>query len=288
MGGRLQPRLILVMRRVAAIVSVLVASLTAGCGGGGGDGTAGSGLPIAGGGGTLAYAMATLPATLDPLSATDRPALTVARQVYEPLIEELSGPYARPGTQPGLALTVKSSPDRTTWVLTLRPGIRFQDGAPFNAAAVLANARRWNSDPRGRQLLPHLFAVDAPRPDEVRFLLDEPVPDLAQHLASPRLGIVSPQALEPQSGQGSSFRIETAGSGTGPFQPGAGSGGRLELSRYAGWWGSPLGLGPALDGVAFVRAPNPSARLRLLQQGAVQVADPLGARALRVARRTRS
>jgi peptide/nickel transport system substrate-binding protein len=267
--------------RLVALAFAVALVAVAGCGGGGDGGGASSLLPSAGGGGTLAYAIPSPPATLDPLAAKDRPALTVTRQVYEPLIERLTGPYGDSATQPGLAMTAKASPDRTVWTLTLRSGVRFQDGAPFNSAAVLANSRRWESDPRGRRLLPHLFAVDAPRPDEVRFLLDAPVADLPSRLSSPRLGIVSPQALEPRSGQGADFRAETVGSGTGPFEAGPAAAERLELSRYAGWWGSPLGLGPALDGVSFVLAPDPAQRLQLLQSGSVQVADPLDGAALR-------
>ncbi|MGC1801606.1 MAG: ABC transporter substrate-binding protein, partial [Solirubrobacterales bacterium] len=130
---------------------------------------------------------------------------------------------------------------------------------------------------------PDLFAVDAPRPDEVRFLLDQPVPDLVSRLSSPRLGIVSPLALDPQSGRGARFLPDATGSGSGPFQPGPRGPGRLSLTRFAGWWGSPLGLGPSLDGVSFVLAPQPNQRLRLLKDGAVQVADPLGAVGLRAA-----
>src|SRR5262249_54047063 len=168
---------------------------------------------------------------------------------------------------------------------TLRTGVRFQDGTPFNSAAVLANARRWSSDPAGRLLLPHLFAVDAPRPDEVRFLLDRPISDLAARLGSPQLGIVSPRALEPQTGKGATFRPETAGSGTGAFQVGPSSAGRLELSRFAGWWGGAAGLGPALGGATFLGVPQAAQRLSLLKQGAVQVADRLGPSELRAAER---
>jgi peptide/nickel transport system substrate-binding protein len=267
-----------------SIAISLLAILAAGCGGGG-DGSTGAGaaLPPTGGGGTLNYSLPDLPSTLDPLAATDREAQTVTRQIYEPLVETLTPPYGQGQAQRGLALTARPSPNRTTWSVTLRPGVRFQDGTPFNAAAVLANARRWSSDPAGRRLLPHLFAVDAPRPDEVRFLLDKPISDLAARLGSPQLGIVSPRALEPQTGKGASFRPETSGSGTGAFEPGPSSSGRLELSRYAGWWGSAAGLGPALDGVTFLGEPGAAQRLSLLQQGAVQVADQLGPSELRAA-----
>jgi len=111
------------------------------------------GLPPSGGGGTLAYAMPSLPSSLDPLTAETRAAQTVTRQVYEPLIERLSGPYVQAAPQAGLALQARPSRDRTTWTVTLRPGVRFQDGTPFNAAAVLANSRRWQTDATGRSLL---------------------------------------------------------------------------------------------------------------------------------------
>jgi peptide/nickel transport system substrate-binding protein len=269
------------MRRRAATLALLALLAVAGCGGSADSARVSTGLPPAGGGGTLGYALPELPSTLDPLAAQTRAQQTVVRQVYEPLIERLSGPYAQAAPQAGLALEARPSRDRTTWTVTLRPNVRFQDGTPFNAAAVLANSRRWQSEPAGRSLLPHLFAVDAPRPDEVRFLLDRPVPDLVDRLSSPRLAIVSPRALDPQSGQGARFLTDAAGSGTGPFQVGPSGPGRQMLSRFAGWWGSSVGLGPSLDGVTFVLARQPKQRLRLLQDGVVQVSDPLGSAALR-------
>jgi peptide/nickel transport system substrate-binding protein len=267
----------------AALALAAALAGASGCGGGDRGSHLGSGLPPAGGGGTLVYALPSVATTLDPLAATGRAAMTVTRQVYEPLIERLNGPYGEAAPRAGLALTARPSRDRTTWTITLRSGIRFQDGTPFNAAAVLANSRRWQTDSAGQGLLPHLFAVDAPRPDEVRFLLDQPVPDLVRRLSSPRLAIVSPRALDPGSGQNASFLPDTPGSGTGAFEAGPSGPGRQMLSRFAGWWGSSMGLGPSLDGVTFILAPQPSQRLRLLQEGAVQVADPLSSHGLRVA-----
>jgi len=272
------------MRLRAATLAVLLLVALSGCGGGDDEGTQGrSQLPPAGGNGTLVYALPGLPKTLDPLAARGRLEQTVTRQIYEPLIARLTGPYGQTAAQSGLALAAHPSPNRTIWTFNLRLGVRFQDGTPFNAAAVLANSKRWQSDPRGRELLPHLFAVDAPRPDEVRFLLDQPVRDLPGRLASPRLGIVSPRALEPQSGQRARFLSDVRESGTGAFEHGASGAARVELSRFAGWWGSPLGLGPAIDGVTFVLAPLPDQRYRMLAEGVAQVADSLDAAGLRAA-----
>lgn len=261
--------------KLAALALLSVALLLAGCGGGDDGDGASTGLPPAGGGGTLVYAVPALPATLDPLAASDRTAQTIARQVYEPLVARLTGPYGATTVRPGLALSAEPSPDRSVWILTLRRDVRFQDGTPFNATAVLANSRRWTTLPKGRALLPGLFAVDAPRPDQVRFLLDGPDPDLPSRLASPRLGIVSPAGLEPQGGANSRLRT-TEESGTGPFELGAVSDTRIELSRSASWWGSSVGLGPALDGAAFLAEPDEDRRLALLDGGAIEVADPLG------------
>jgi peptide/nickel transport system substrate-binding protein len=251
----------------------------AGCGGDdGGDGASAS-LPSAGGGGALVYAVPALPALVDPLAARDRAAQTISRQVYEPLVARLRGPYGATTIRPGLALAAERSPDGSVWTLTLRRDVRFHDGTPFNATAVLANSRRWTTLPEGRRLLPGLFAVDAPRPDQVRFLLDAPDPKLAARLSSPQLAIVSPQGLEPQGG--ARARIRTTGAaGTGPYELESVSDTRLELSRDPAWWGSRDGLGPALDGVAFLAAPLPGRRLRMLESGSVQVADPLGPAAL--------
>ena len=271
-------------RRAAGLAALaLVAGLVSGCGDDDGSAPSEAGLPAAGGDGSLGYALPSLPATLDPLEARDRAAFTVTRQVHEPLVARVPAPYGAGRSEPGLAITVTPSGDRTTWRVVLRPDVRFQDKSPFNAAAVLANARRWARHPTGRRLLPRLFAVDAPRPDEVRFIFNRPTSDLASRLSDPRLGIVAPQALDPQSGERARYRDDAGGSGTGPFQAGPVGQDRVELSRYAGWWGTPIGLGPALDGVAFVLAPGSLERLALLREGSIQVADPLDAAELRVA-----
>src|SRR4029077_1069602 len=125
------------MRRLAAtLISLAALSALARCGGSGSGGARlSTSLPPAGGGGTLTYAVPALPSTLDPLAAQTRPELTVTRQVYEPLIERLTGPYDQAAPQAGLALEARPSRDRTTWTVTLRPNVRFQDGTPFNAAA---------------------------------------------------------------------------------------------------------------------------------------------------------
>jgi peptide/nickel transport system substrate-binding protein len=257
-----------------ALVLLTLAALGAGCGGGD-EQTPGAGGAVSGGG-TLAYAIPDHVRELDPLLAESPYEQLVTRQIHEPLVASLPAPFGDARRSRGLAISWRSTPDREVWSLQLRKGIRFQDGVPFNASAVLANAERWRTLPTGRALIPELVAADAPRPDLVRFVLSRPVPDFPARLASPRLGIVSPRSLRPHSGTGAELaRAER--SGTGPFELRAGApAGSLVLAANTGWWGTRVGLGPGLDQLQFEVEPNPARRVELLESGEVQVAAGLG------------
>jgi ABC-type transport system substrate-binding protein len=139
---------------------------------------------------------------------------------------------------------------------------------------VLANVRRWTSVPEGRRLLPTLFNADAPRPDLVRLLLVGPTPDLPRQLSSPRLGLVSPASLRPQSGEGARLSGARA-PGTGPFEIERFGDSPLNLGRNASWWGTPLGLGPALDAVEFDAVADEPARIAALRGGEAEVVSDL-------------
>lgn len=267
-----------------ALLALAVASLAAaGCADDGQSaferGTAGG----FGAGGVLTWALADRPAELDPLLATTRSEQLVTRQVHEPLVEDLAAPFGNGRRVPGLAASYGASAGFTIWRFVLRQGVRFQDGTPFNAGAVLANAERWRTTTAGRQLLPELFAADAPRPDLVRLFLDRPDPDFPERLADPRLGIVSPRALEPRSGTGAGMAREVR-SGTGPFELRERDAGGALVARNLAWWGTERGLGPALDQAEFRVSTSADGRLALLEAGDVQVAEALGPAEARKAR----
>ncbi len=262
---------------IGALASVNALS---GCGGDGSRASTPAGKPQApGGSGRLVYAVAALPADLDPLGARTLAAETVSRQIFEPLTASLDGPYGRRRNVPGETLKSTHSGDFRVWTMRLRPGVRFQDGRLLDASAVLANASRWRASPVGQALLPGFVAADGPRPDLVRFVFSEPITDLPSRLSDPRLGLVSPDALQPSIVGSSLVRAKQAGAG--PFELVARHGRALLLRRNRGWWGSRGGLGPALDSIQFRVAVSPAERLALLRGDSVRVASQIGEAAAR-------
>lgn len=272
-------------RRALVAVALAAACLALpACAGDDDQSAVGGGTADASGGGVLTWALADRPAEIDPLLAVSRSDQLVTRQVHEPLVEDLAAPFGGARRMPGLAASSGASAGFTIWSFALRQGVRFQDGTPFNAGAVLANAERWRTTAPGRELLPDLFAADAPRPDLVRFFLDRPDADFPDRLADPRLGIVSPRALDPRSGTGARMARD-ARSGTGPFELRERDAGGALVARNLTWWGTERGLGPALDQAEFRVSTSAAGRLALLEAGDVQVAEALGPAEAREARR---
>lgn len=213
------------------------------------------------------------PVGADPLSADDRPSQFALHQVFEPLIATVEPPYGRAGSRKGPALGLRPAAGGTVWVIRLRRGVHFADGDLLNGSAVALNARRWVAS--GTGLIPGLITADAPRTDRVRLILSDPLPDLADRLADPRLGIVSPRAIRVRANGTVRFAARAA-AGTGPFVIEERNDDGVSLVRNTGWWGSSYRLGPALRRIGFVVEPALAERLALLSAGQVEIADELG------------
>jgi peptide/nickel transport system substrate-binding protein len=87
---------------------------------------------------TLVFAGAADPTYLDPALVSDGESFRVTEQIFESLVR------LKPGTtlvRPALA-TKWTTKDAKNWNFTLRRGVKFQDGTPFNAAAVCFNYNR--------------------------------------------------------------------------------------------------------------------------------------------------
>jgi peptide/nickel transport system substrate-binding protein len=271
--------------RSASLIALTCACISLAASGCGEEDGTGAASPAGGEpqpGGTLRIATGDDVKTLDPLLAANRTEQLASRQVYEPLVSSQTGPFGQTRRRPGLARSLRPAAGGTIWIAKLRPGVRFGDGEPLDADAVIANAQRWMSTAPGPELASGLSAVDSPRPGQVRFLLDHPQPRFSRELADPRLGIVAPQALAGASASG--VRLDAEGSGTGPFELREREPGRTLLARRASWWGTRLGLGPGVDQIELLNIGAGPARTVQLRNGAIEVADDLSASSAKIVR----
>lgn len=111
------------------------ASNTEGTGGGGQTGTTAAGTPKPGG--KLVYGLESESAQgfFMPAATCAVSCLQISQSIYDPLTyADADGKI-----KPYLAESVTPSPDYKTWTIKARPGIKFHNGEPFNAAAIKQN-----------------------------------------------------------------------------------------------------------------------------------------------------
>ena len=91
---------------------------------------------------TLIYAKNGDAISLDCTDETDGESFEVCTQIFEGLLGFVNGTT---DVEPVLAQRYESNADATEWTFYLRKGVKFHDGTPFNAAAVVLNfERQWD------------------------------------------------------------------------------------------------------------------------------------------------
>ena len=84
---------------------------------------------------------------LDPARVTDDESVEVCEQIFEHLVR-----YRPQSTdiEPSLAVAWEVDPHGTVWTFHLRPGVRFHDGTPMDADAVVFSLERQRDPVPGR------------------------------------------------------------------------------------------------------------------------------------------
>src|SRR5262245_35568616 len=80
------------------------------------------------------------PVQLDPAVITDGISSRVTRQIYDGLVKYKG---ATTEVEPALAQSWDVSKDGKVWTFTLRRNVKFHDGTPLDAKAVVWNFERW-------------------------------------------------------------------------------------------------------------------------------------------------
>jgi peptide/nickel transport system substrate-binding protein len=211
---------------------------------------------------------------LDPARITDGESSEVCEHVYEHLVR-----YKRNSTEvePALATSWEVSDKGRAWTFHLRKGVRFHDGTPFDADAVVFSFDRqrdtqhpyhetdftyWDGTFRNIQRIEKIDDYT------IRILIDRPYAPFLANLAMFPVSIVSPQAVRRWGHEFARHPV-----GTGPFRfVGWVPGDRITLDANADYWdGGP----PKIDHLIYRVIPDERQRLVALQSGAVDVAYAL-------------
>jgi peptide/nickel transport system substrate-binding protein len=195
--------------------------------------------------------------------------------LYDCLLNWDAGQGATPPDPiPGLASSWTRSADNLTWTFTLRQGVKFHDGSPFNADAVIfALDRVLNKETEfysntqrsaGATFLGAIASYKKIDDFTVAITTKNPWAFLIYDLAS--IAIPSPAAIR----QWGNKAYPQHASGTGPFKMAQYVEGQvLELEPNKDYWGTKA----KLDKLVLYPKPEPAARLAALQAGQVDWAE---------------
>ena len=183
------------------------------------------------------------PKSLDPAAVTAVNDFRILVNLYEGLVRY------KPGTlevEPQLATGWEISEDGTEYTFTLREGVTFHDGTPFNAEAVKFNFDRMldESHPfHDTGPFPLAFFFSSVEKTEVvddmtvKFTLSAPYAPFLSNLAYPTGLMVSPAAVE---AGGADFGRSPVGTGPFTFAEWR-SNEAVVIEKNADYWGEPAG-----------------------------------------------
>jgi len=209
------------------------------------------------------------PLSLDPHRVTAVNDFRILVNLYEGLVRFSDGTLE---VEPALADSWEISEDGTTYTFTLRDGVTFHDGTPFDAEAVKFNFDRMldeNHPYHDTGPFPLSFFFSAIEETEViddrtvAFHLAEPYAPLLSNMAYPTGLIVSPTAVMEH---GADYGRNP--SGTGPFQFAVWEANRqVALERNEDYWGG----APELRGVVFRPITDANARVNEMLAGGIDL-----------------
>src|SRR5215467_10670013 len=235
-------------KRSLGILMAAALIVLAACGGGGGSSQGGAAGPPRHGG-SVTFGLRADFLSLDPLVLNNDSDQSVGNGIYDPLIARV-GDKGELG--PWLADSWEPSTDLKTWTLHLHPGVKFHDGTPFNADAVVFNIQR-RMDPRNKSLsLSDALLIDTVKAVDdrtVAITLKSPWVDFPQILVAPIGMMASPTAVKQE---GADYGGHPVGTGPFAFKEWV-TGDHITATRNKDYWKSGY---PYLDSVTWRPIPD--------------------------------
>jgi peptide/nickel transport system substrate-binding protein len=251
------------IRRAASIaVLAALAAVAAACSAGSVTTQTAGGGSSSGSGGTLKWEWE-LPTSWDPVTSSAGWDVHVLSLAYS-AITALDNKGNAIG---GLAESWKYSADGRSITFKLRPGLRFSDGTPLDAAAVQTNILRGRDDPKSliASQLAVVKSVDVTSPTSFTLELTQADYQIPQLLAGKTGMVVSPTAIK----KGDTW-LATHPVGDGPFTlTGYVPDSHADLTKNSGWYNAAK---IKLHGVSVQAITDPQQILSALKTGDVNVA----------------
>lgn len=238
-------------------------------------------------GGQLVVGQRSEPKTLNPVTASDVPSREVIRETTADLIHINRSSQ---NTEPALAKSWKMSPDGRIFTLTLRRGVRFSDGQPFNADDVVFSFQVYLDEkvhsPQRDLLVVGGKPLEVQKIDAytVRFTLAQPYAAAERIFDS--LAIMPRHLLEKPYREGKFDQAWTLASspaeivGLGPFRVKEYvQGQRIVLERNPYYWKADRNKNrlPYIDELVFLFVGNEDAQVLRFQAGDTGLLSRIGA-----------
>ncbi|WP_340084537.1 glutathione ABC transporter substrate-binding protein [Siminovitchia sp. FSL H7-0308] len=205
--------------------------------------------------------------SMDPHDTND----TLSGSIQSTMLEGLVGFDKDMNMIPVLAESYEASDDAKVFTFTLRKGVTFHDGTPFNAEAVKVNIDRVaNPDNKLKRYSMFELVEKTEVIDEytVSVTLKEPFGAMLNHFAHPAGRIISPAAIEKY---GKDIAMNPVG--TGPFKfVEWNQSDHLAVEKNPDYWEEGL---PKVDGIKFKPVPESGARVAMLQTGEADFIYPI-------------
>ncbi len=223
----------------------------------------GTGTPKRGGALTVGT-IAEIDGFYPPTNHWDTNGFLYANAVYDPLMA-----VAADGTiQPYLAETMTSNSTYDVWTMTLRSGIKFNDGSDLTSAVVKANYDALRASALTGVALAQIASVATPDDLTVIYTLTGPNPTFPSGLTT-QVGYVVGEAMIQKAAASSTTTLIPVG--TGPFiysqwQPND----FFTATRNPNYWRSGL---PYLDSITFKPIPDTTQRESTLRTGGVDMIE---------------
>lgn len=216
-------------------------------------------------GGTLVYGKTGVPITLDAAKTTETESSIITDNLFDGLVRQKAGRIA---IEPSLAYRWDISEDGKTYTFHLRQNVKFHDGSPFNADAVVYSFERQREGAdfeywRNFNIDQVISSIKTVNDSTVRMQLRQPDATFLNILSLTFLGIVSKESAQQY---GNDFAKNPSGTGAFKFVKWEDDGTVVTVANPDYWDGRPY-----IDSLIFKPMASAADRWNALRDGSLDM-----------------